>query len=119
MNETAIRKQIQAKLSTVGGDKFKVRLFRNNTGAFLDGAGHKVTFGLCVGSADLIGFKSITITPEMVGLRVAVFLAIEVKSEGKDPTPEQEIFLHGVKEYGGISFVARSVEEAVGKIGNS
>jgi hypothetical protein len=50
-----------------------VRLYRNNTGTLRDQHGRPVTFGLAVGSADLIGWTTRTITPDMVGQQVAVF----------------------------------------------
>jgi hypothetical protein len=87
------------------------RLFRNNTGAIKDQTGRLVRFGLCKGSSDLIGFKPVTITPDMVGRTVAIFTAIEVKTPGGKPTPEQLHFVKRVKDHGGIAGIARSVEE--------
>jgi hypothetical protein len=89
------------------------RLFRNNTGAIKDQTGRLVRFGLCKGSSDLIGFKPVTITPEMVGRQVAVFTAIEVKTPDGKPTPEQLHFLNRVKELGGIAGIARSVDDVL------
>lgn len=88
-----------------------VRLFRNNTGALKDQQGRMVTFGLCKGSSDLIGWRSITIGPEHVGRTLAVFVAIEVKDRGR-ATPEQLAFIKATREAGGIAGVARSIEEA-------
>lgn len=88
-----------------------VRLWRNNTGALKDTNGRLVRYGLCKGSADLIGLRTIEITPDMVGQRIAVFTAIEVKDRGR-PTPEQLRFLEVVRAAGGIAGVARSVEDA-------
>ena len=88
-----------------------VRLWRNNTGALKDQQGRMVTFGLCKGSSDLIGWRSITITQDMVGRQLAVFTAIEVKDKGR-PTPEQLAFIDVVRKAGGLAGVARSVEEA-------
>lgn len=88
-----------------------VRLFRNNTGALKDLRGRMVTFGLCKGSSDLIGWRSTAITPDMVGQRLAVFVAIEVKDQGR-PTPEQLAFIEAVRKAGGVAGVARSIEEA-------
>ena len=68
--------------------------------------------GLCVGSSDLIGWRTVTITPDMVGQRLAVFAAIEVKSATGQPTVEQVAFLGAVDQAGGIACVARSVEDA-------
>lgn len=67
--------------------------------------------GLCRGSADLIGWKTITITPDMVGQTFAVFTAIEVKSPTGRVTPEQAAFVKMVRRAGGLSGIARSVDE--------
>ncbi len=89
------------------------RLFRNQTGALKDETGRLVKFGLCKGSSDLIGMKSITITPDMVGKKIAAFVAIEVKTPNGKPTPEQLHFVNRVKELGGLAGIARSVEDAL------
>jgi hypothetical protein len=89
------------------------RLFRNNTGTLRDINGRPVTFGLCKGSADLIGWTSRTITPEMVGQQIAVFTSIEVKSSSGRVKPEQQQWLNAVQAAGGIAGVARSVGEAM------
>lgn len=73
--------------------------------------------GLCAGSSDLIGWRTITITPEMVGQRVAVFVAIEVKSDRGRATEDQAAFLRAVAAAGGMGGVARSVEDAEGIVG--
>ena len=69
-------------------------------------------FGLCKGSADLIGWRTVTITPDMVGQQVAVFLSIEVKTPTGRIRPEQQQWLETVQAAGGIAGVARSVEDA-------
>ena len=89
----------------------KIRLFRNNTGALLDMQGRLVKFGLCKGSSDLIGFRSITITPDMVGQKIAVFSAIEVKDKGK-VTVEQKNFINIINNAGGYAGVAKNVNDA-------
>ena len=89
------------------------RLFRNNTGTLRDINGRPVSFGLCKGSADLIGWRSVTITPEMVGQQIAVFTSIEVKSSSGRVKPEQQQWLNTVQAAGGIAGVARSVGEAM------
>lgn len=94
-----------------------MRLFRNHVGGGyvsrvpVDGAVWH-TFGLMEGSGDIIGWKSVTITPEMVGRRVAVFVSIEVKTETGRMRANQERWLAMVRKDGGIAGVARSVEEA-------
>jgi hypothetical protein len=88
------------------------RLFRNNTGTLKDANGRPVQFGLCKGSADLIGWTTHTITPEMVGTQVAVFTSIEVKTATGRLRPEQQQWLDAVHAAGGIAGVARSVADA-------
>jgi hypothetical protein len=87
-------------------------LWRNNTGTLRDQHGRPVQFGLCKGSADLIGYRTVTITPEMVGQQVAVFTSIEVKTPTGRIRPEQQQWLETVQAAGGIAGVARSVEDA-------
>jgi dihydroxyacid dehydratase/phosphogluconate dehydratase len=71
-----------------------------------------VQFGLARGSADLIGYRTVTITPEMVGQQVAVFASIEVKTPTGRIRPDQQAWLETVQAAGGIAGVARSVEDA-------
>jgi hypothetical protein len=107
-SEQSIQQHIRIACST--GD---TRLFRNNTGTLKDQHGRPVQFGLCKGSADLIGYRSITITPDMVGQQVAVFTSIEVKTPTGRVRPEQQAWLDTVQAAGGIAGVARSVEDAL------
>jgi hypothetical protein len=103
--------QIQQHIRLACG-KGDCRLFRNNTGTLKDANGRPVQFGLCKGSADLIGWQTITITPDMVGQQVAVFLSIEVKTLTGRLRPEQQQWLDAVQAAGGVAGVARSVEDA-------
>ncbi len=66
------------------------------------------------GFADLNGFTSIPVTPDMVGSRIAVYSAVEGKVGRRQATPEQRAFIELVRASGGRAGVARSVEEAVG-----
>jgi hypothetical protein len=61
----------------------------------------RVFHGAPRGTADLIGIESVEITPDMVGQRVAVFLAEEVKATGV-LSPWQRRFRATVKRLGGI-----------------
>ena len=108
MSEQSIQQHIRLACSI--GD---TRLFRNNTGTLRDQHGRPVSFGLCKGSADLIGYRTINITPDMVGQQVAVFLSIEVKTPTGRIRPEQQQWLETVQAAGGIAGVARSVEDAL------
>ena len=64
------------------------------------------------GGSDLIGWRSVVVTPEMVTGRIVQFVAIEVKDRGV-PTNPQESFLGIVAGAGGRAIVAWSVEDAV------
>lgn len=108
-----------------------VRLFRNNIGVFWTGrierigkggmtavapgdvvirSARPVSCGLQEGSGDLIGWRSVVVTPDMVGQRLAVFVSIEVKSERGRVRESQENWASVVDGFGGIAIVARSVE---------
>ena len=107
-SEQSIQQHIRIACS-----KGDTRLFRNNTGTLKDQHGRPVSFGLCKGSADLIGYRTVTITPDMVGQQVAVFLSIEVKTPTGRIRPEQQAWMETVQAAGGIAGVARSVEDAL------
>ena len=106
-SEQTIQQQIRIACS-----KGVCRLFRNNTGTLVDRNGRPVQFGLCKGSADLIGWTTRTITAEMVGTHVAVFTSIEVKTATGSLRPEQRQWLDTVQAAGGVAGVARSVADA-------
>jgi hypothetical protein len=112
MTEQTIQQQIRIACSTG-----PVRLWRNNTGTLRDQHGRPVTFGLAKGSSDLIGYRTVTVTPEMVGQRVAVFCSIEVKTATGRLRPEQQQWLEVIQAAGGIAGVARSVEDAQSLLG--
>jgi len=103
MTEAEILKQI---LTLSRGD---TRLFRNNVGF---DATNKVRYGLVKGSSDLIGWKTINVTQDMVGHKLAVFTAIEVKKPGGRIRPDQKIFIDKVNTSGGIASICYSLEEA-------
>ena len=126
MKEGNIQRTIQLFLSRFQN----VRLFRNNVGQgwvgqLISNKNGTVTLanarplhaGLCDGSSDLIGWKTIEITPEMVGQKIAVFTAVEIKTEKGRPTEAQNNFLSVVNRSGGIGFIARNENEAVRGLG--
>lgn len=107
--ETDLQQRIRLALGTSPN----LRLFRNQVGSLPDPrTGRLVTFGLAKGSADLIGWRTITITPDMVGRQVAVFTSIEVKTPTGRVRPEQAAWLSAVTGAGGIAGIARSVADA-------
>jgi len=96
----------------------RATVFRNHVGALTDANGYTHRFGLCVGSSDLIGWTTRTVTPDMVGQRIAVFTAIEVKTLTGQTTDAQAHFLETVHRAGGIAFIARS-EADLARLGNA
>jgi hypothetical protein len=72
----------------------------------------RMSFGLCEGSGDLIGYRQVVVTPDMVGKTLAVFTSCEVKTETGRVRPEQVNWLAHINGAGGMAFVARSVEDA-------
>jgi hypothetical protein len=108
--ETTLQQEIRLALGTIPS----ARIFRNQVGSLPDPrTGRLVTFGLARGSADLIGWRTVVVTPEMVGTRLAVFLSIEVKTATGRIRPEQQQWFDAVHAAGGIAGVARSVPDAL------
>lgn len=129
MNEASVLKHIMLAAS-----RGLTRLFRNNVGKAWLGKSEQfqratqvmvypgdvvvrqaqlVTYGLCVGSSDAIGWTQHVITPADVGAKVAIFTAIEAKAERGRATDEQKNFIERVIDAGGIAGIARSDEEAL------
>src|ERR1035437_7776592 len=106
MNETNISQLCRIKLSRLG-----FTMFRNNTGKLKDANGRWVTFGLCTGSCDLIGYLPSRITVDMVGRIVPVFAAVEVKSATGRLSDEQTHFLRTIEEAGGIAGMVRCEDD--------
>lgn len=69
------------------------------------------------GIHDRLAALPITITPDMVGKKVAVFLAIECKKPGRRNEPDrgmskhQVIFMEGVQKAGGVSVCCDGYED--------
>lgn len=126
--ETQILNRIRVEAS-----KLSARLFRNNL--FMGYAGKLQAFceptmvkaepgdllirqarvihsGFPKGSSDLIGFTPMTITEDMVGKRLAIFTACEVKTSTGKATKKQIEFINFVNDSGGIGFVANTIEKA-------
>lgn len=98
-DESDALRAIRLALCSIHG----VVVWRNNVGV---DPMRGVRYGLCRGSADLIGIAT---RADGVG----VFVAIEVKSSTGKTTPEQDLFLQLVRSRGGIATVCRSASEAV------
>ena len=102
-----------------------VTLFRNNVGTAWTGDVSKLPdgsvlirnprilhAGLCVGSSDLIGWRSVSITSDMVGNKFAVFCAVEVKGPKGRATPAQIHFLEQLIKAGGLGVIAKNATDA-------
>ena len=125
--ETNLQNKIRVGIQDQIGSN--IRTYRNNTGEAWQGKsyrtklGHvvienpqRVKYGLKKGSSDLIGIYQIEITPEMVGKKIGIFTAIEIKTEKGVVSKEQKDFINTITKLGGIAGTARSVEDAVGLI---
>lgn len=121
--ESNVKSSVMIALSRLG-----MRVFNNPVGLFWAGAmdyvdrdtgstvlklgARRVSCGLFEGSSDLIGWRTIKITPEMVGKNIAVFCAVETKGKRGRASSEQLNFIAQVKKAGGIAGLAFSAEQA-------
>jgi hypothetical protein len=106
MSETDLLRALWLRANTLG-----CRLYRNNVGKLPDAKGRWITYGLCPGSSDLIGWKTVTVTPEMVGTRLAVFCGVEAKLPKGVVSQEQRAFLEALRAAGGYAILARELED--------
>ena len=101
----------QSRIMLALGGTIHIRVFRNNVGVARFPNWSVVKYGLATGSADLIGWRTVTITPDMVGKTVAVFLSVECKAPKGRLTDRQTAWMEAVNRAGGIGIVARSVQD--------
>ncbi len=109
----------------IGKHKPNVRVFRNNVGTGWQGETTRkgsliiiqnprpLHAGLCEGSSDLIGWTTIEVTPDMVGKKIAIFTAVEVKTSSGRVSEQQVNFIEQVRKAGGIAGIARNETEAI------
>lgn len=129
MNETNLLRTVLLSLTKYVKN---CRVFRNNTGTAWQGRAEwqgrnklilhdprPLQAGLCPGSSDLIGWTTVKITTEMVGMDIAVFTAVETKSGKGRTSAEQAVFLKNVRAAGGLAYIVRSDEEAVANLQKS
>jgi hypothetical protein len=114
MAEADLMRHLQKRASELGA-----RLFRQNSGVAWVGRIIEHTRTRIVlenprpfhagvpGMADLGGWITVEITPDMVGRRIAVYAAVEVKTERGRTRREQAAFLKAVSDAGGRAGVAR------------
>jgi virulence-associated protein VagC len=130
VRESIIWKLVLLAVSRIRG----VKLFRNNVGqawtspkSFTLKKGqvyharggervlmtpYPINFGLMKGSGDGIGWRTLTITPEMVGRDIAQFVSVETKTDKGRVREEQETWQANVNKAGGLAVIVRSAEEA-------
>lgn len=99
-SEAEIQRKIMLEASKQG-----MIVFRNETGFCQC---NSVRYGLCKGSSDIIGWKPVEITEEMIGTTAAIFTALEVKTQKGRPTKEQINFIQAVTRDGGYAGIVRS-----------
>ena len=104
----------QARIMLHLGKDPRVRIFRNNVGVARFPDGSVVRYGLCPGSADLIGWRTLTIGPEHVGQQIAQFVSIECKAPKGRTGEHQDAWYFAVKRAGGVAIVARAVDDVRG-----
>lgn len=90
-----------------------IKMYRANAGEFWAGIiisakngilklkNFSKIYGLPVGFPDLFGWTTITITPDMIGKKIAIFTAYELKATGR-LSKEQKQFRKALLEMGGI-----------------
>ena len=103
MSECTFQQQILSDLNS----RTDTRVFRNNIGMGYTATGTPIRFGLHVGSGDLIGWRCLTITPEMVGRKVAQFLSVELKSKRGRESAAQANWREQVNAAGGRAVVVK------------
>lgn len=118
--------EIQNEIRVAVGTTQAATLFRANVGEAWTGTlaannlnrviiedARRFRSGLPIGFPDLFGFRTIEITPEMIGKKVAVFAFIEVKKHGGRTSKAQEKMLAFLRAAGAVGGVARSPDEAI------
>lgn len=123
--ESSIEREITLETSKTG-----TRLFRNNVGKAWAGNKYErinqtdviirnariLHAGLCKGSSDRIGWNPVKITPDMVGKTVAVFTAVEVKTNKGRSSIHQDRFLQAVRKSGGYGILGRCKQQVLDEL---
>ena len=118
--------EIQNEIRVAVGAKQAATIFRANVGQAWAGelekqTGNQVTLndarrfstGLPNGFPDLFGFKSITVTPDMVGSKLAVFVFLEVKTTRGRASAAQKHMHEFLQQAGAVGGIARSAGDAL------
>jgi len=119
MTEAEIMKRIQLRCSRGASRLFRMNVGLSWAGKVINQTDDTITLknprpikSGVTGMCDLGGWKTVIITPEMVGQRVAISTWVEVKTEKGRLRDGQPEFIAAVLKAGGIAGVARSEEEA-------
>lgn len=120
----SIERDFMSRVRLVLQRHWRGRWFRNNVGGMWQGVRtfskngepilvriRRLTTGLCVGSSDIIGISTVTITPEMIGRTVGVFTALEIKAPKGIEREAQTAFIATIRQLGGIAGFVRSIEQ--------
>jgi len=129
VSESLIQRDIRLAI----GSRPDTRLFRNNTAQGVVGEvewpkapktvkvypgdaivrhARVLHAGLHEGSSDLVGIHRTLITPSMVGRSVGLFLGLETKDERGRASEPQKRWHQMLLDFGALSGIVRSVEEA-------
>ena len=131
MAESDLMRRLQIRASELGA-----RLFRQNTG--LAWVGNKIVRGNgqtirlnpgdvvirnarpfragVAGMSDLGGWVPVTVTPDMVGKKIAIVAQVEVKENAR-PTKEQLSWIEAVNKSGGRAGIARNESDLADILG--
>jgi hypothetical protein len=105
--ETNVWKTLQLELSPLGFRLFRNQRYKGKTdkGIWIDcGVGGD-------GGADLVGYRILTITPEMVGSIVAQYVELEAKTDTGVASKEQKMRSEVLNKNGALAVIAKSVED--------
>jgi len=108
---STLEKKIQADIERALGAEPDLLLLRNAVGkaTYVNDDAHEfhVPFGLGVGSPDLVALLRVPSAPSL-----AIWWALEIKSDEGDVDPEQEKCHRIWRRFGAVIHVVRSVQEA-------
>ena len=120
MKESGLLKQFLVEYCKFGNRMWRINSGKAWVGKVVRRTGNTITLenprvfhGAIKGTPDLYGFTQKKITQDMVGKVVAVFTAIEVKTENVVVTKEQKSFIKLIQYSGGISGVCRSLKDVL------
>lgn len=119
--ETNVMKRMLLACSQAGATLFRHNVGMGWSGRLVSHSPEKTVLanarplhaGLTKGAGDLIGWRPVTITPDMVGKTYAVFVSVETKTKSGGVSEEQKNWIEAVRRAGGFAGVARNDEQAI------